>query len=281
MNNLRTPLNARTHAVLPAQVPPPVVQSPEMKVDGFLGNPRVLANSNPNIVQAAQVTAAQNSMELFLASLRGTERNAMLQVLRQVPRHNLTLIRVIEYIWKIQAPVPTISNRTADSLQGHVMNVLRQMFLATNPDGKLQAMIFVRAILTKTDRFRRMRQETDGIPANFAEILVNLLTWFDPLGPIFNVTFEGHPDTLDEAELFVGLKDIIVDVIRLLPFNARWWLLASRGVDTFLMTKYLEFGTSARALNMSVAGAVQWCHAREAIEEIRAATNGYDRMGKF
>ena len=263
---LRTPRNANN--VLPGL--PPAVQplNYETILDGLLSPTVILVTLDLNTVRQADVDVATERMESLLRRLQGPDAYAMLEVFRQHNRFNVTLINVVAYIWRLAGQNP--GNIDAVDLGHHVTDVFELMFHTTSNalHVKLQALVFVRAILP--NRFNAMPQDADDMFfASFAATLVKLFDQFDPLGQAnIRVPIDGVPVTLREFDLFKRLKKTILDVVEKLPFNNKFWFNTRGGGDVFLTGKYLEFGNRAKVAGIPPAERHRWTEAVDAIAEI-------------
>lgn len=247
-------------------------------IAGLLANTTQLVAIDPANVLEADVHAAEADMQTLLESLQGPNGNAILEAFRQHSRFYVTLIEALEYIWRLEAA----NNVPIEILGRRMMAILDEMFHRNNPQVKQQALIFVQALVDTPNRFQALPHDVDGINLPLSAILIKLLDQFDPLGQAnILVPIDGVVVTLREFDLFRDLKDSIVDVIKKLPVVGRFYLNTRFEGDAILARKYCEYVDNTRPQNITNDVRSRWERAVGTIEEIRAATNGFDRRGRY
>ena len=270
MSNLDTPFLARgqgTNSGVQQHLTPKSITAELLKPTDYL------VCLDPNTVVQADIFAAETGMVSLLRSVQGADRNAFRQVFREYNPFNVSLINAVTYFWRLQAINGILITKPFSE---HVVAILDVLFHRNNPRVKLQAMVFVRAIMLTTHRFQPLPQKTDGINTPFCVILVKLLEWFDPLGPpIIQERIDGRDVPLRERDLFTGLKDSIIDVMKKLPESCRFWLNTQNEFNAILVGKYREYWNGMKNTTAGTESRGLWTTAFHAIEDIQAATKGH------
>jgi len=269
MSNLDTPFLARgqgTNSGGQQQLTPLSLTAESLKPTNNL------VGLDPNTVVQSDITAAATGMLSLLRRLQGADRNAFRQVFREDNQVKVSLFNAVTYFWGLQANNGILKTKVFSQ---HVVAILDVLFHRNNPRVKLQAMVFVRSITLTRRRFQPLPQNTNGINTPFCAILVKLLEWFDPLGPlIIEELIDGRQVPLRERDLFTGLKDSIIDVMQKLPESCRFWLNTQSEFDAILMGKYREYWNRMKTTTPG-AERVLWTNAFHAIEDIQAAAKGH------